>query len=1001
MAKYKLKNTLVGGFRDVNCNILHESAGSYVVQFENGVVRRVPKRRVYRLNRIDEGVLDTIRDAGKRLFSGLKKVGKYVAAFICGEKQPVSSPINAVITAKNIDGMSVVLSSETAALAKSLGVNDTAVIDDEITEDDLAIESFWKTAMQSLKTLNLQEGVYYKSSRRLNEDDTYDTFKSSFQTKYRDRPTPKLTRQDKFQFAPRDNQNQLDAEYGKYISLNDEDRKEYLLDLILRDSNAKERYEGGSNDDVAEIAGGQTVRTVGSDELIEEIATRVERRIENGDKAPTNDTLVIWGVAGVGKSSFVRQIAERKNRNFRGLFGLKSATLSSMVKNDFSLPDIDEISDDKNIGSKKVSVSVATELLPCYRICTPETLPAKLKHLVERKNEPIRIGELVKRVNICRDIDANGGSADIDSETGEINVIRDGAGGIIFFDEISRVTADVLNVVMQLIESREYNGSRIGSRWEFIMAGNRLKDMEDPDASSIAMTSADTFTWDSALSGRTFSVNLIPSFDSWCDWWKEKGFDPNILKFIKNNLKLWVQRKIDIPSFAIDANSNRVADMASPRNWASFAENIKTYLEDCKRARAFQTLVDEECGGSVKKALKLLWDRSENGTFEDMKTYDTFERLARSKNFKKYLNTQSVYDIPYTEVRDRAISTVGYPATAHFMKFYENSKNAPDEVGVSAWTGHPLKNVGTVANPKYEINNNLNYITPRCLDGVFLPAFEGSIPALIDVLSRTYTMAGIKNTTDSDSVYPYYINVLKFFIVVAKHYDNNGTNIPSLGGYTNALKRQFDDMCGKKRIAIPDNEIMKDLDNWLEQETNLAVNSNDDDFFKELYTESIEQSEQPIEESFYFPYRNRLRSRNLRYSRRYRVNESLDDENGMETNDIHDMVPAVYKMSIPDSIVHKVKFFSHRYGIVLSEEDVIPIYDGKYGSKCGKGFELYTPNSDIEDEHVTWFCDTVQKYGFLIYKESPTTYSIVYKPSIVRYDKCSDKMDIYFDSDRY
>ena len=53
MAKYHLKNSN----NTVNCEVLNESAGDYIVRFNNGVVQNVPKDRVTHLDKIDEGVL--------------------------------------------------------------------------------------------------------------------------------------------------------------------------------------------------------------------------------------------------------------------------------------------------------------------------------------------------------------------------------------------------------------------------------------------------------------------------------------------------------------------------------------------------------------------------------------------------------------------------------------------------------------------------------------------------------------------------------------------------------------------------------------------------------------------------------------------------------------------------------------------------------------------------------------------------------------------------------
>ena len=68
MAKYRLKNS--NNF--VNCEILNEHAGDYIVRFKNGVIQNVRKDRVSHLDMIDEAVLDGIKD----------RVSKYGRSFI-------------------------------------------------------------------------------------------------------------------------------------------------------------------------------------------------------------------------------------------------------------------------------------------------------------------------------------------------------------------------------------------------------------------------------------------------------------------------------------------------------------------------------------------------------------------------------------------------------------------------------------------------------------------------------------------------------------------------------------------------------------------------------------------------------------------------------------------------------------------------------------------------------------------------------------------------------
>ena len=45
--------------------------------------------------------------------------------------------------------------------------------------------------------------------------------------------------------------------------------------------------------------------------------------------------------------------------------------------------------------------------------------------------------------------------------------------GLLFIDELSRASAQVLNVVLPLVNERRFNGYKLGSGWVIICASNR------------------------------------------------------------------------------------------------------------------------------------------------------------------------------------------------------------------------------------------------------------------------------------------------------------------------------------------------------------------------------------------------------------------------------------------------------------------------------------------------------------------------------------------------
>ena len=140
MAKYKLRNS--NNF--VNCEILNESAGDYIVRFKNGVIQNVPKYRVSQLDNIDEGVLDTVRGAaetvnkyGRKFKSKVKDIAKKVKEFLVkafvadgfvifkgteNKYLEASHPVNAMEGAKTTNCVNSVPGSDTVELCKELGI---------------------------------------------------------------------------------------------------------------------------------------------------------------------------------------------------------------------------------------------------------------------------------------------------------------------------------------------------------------------------------------------------------------------------------------------------------------------------------------------------------------------------------------------------------------------------------------------------------------------------------------------------------------------------------------------------------------------------------------------------------------------------------------------------------------------------------------------------------------------------------------------------------------
>ena len=146
MARFKI---LENGNATVPCKILNESAGKYIVKFEDGNIERVSKSLVSDLDKIDEGVLDMVRNSGKAamkygkiVYNKAKDVAKKIAEMIIapfkvfdcvffkgydGDVLPVSHPLNAIEGALNCNSVNYIPSDSTVKLCDELGIEAKAV----------------------------------------------------------------------------------------------------------------------------------------------------------------------------------------------------------------------------------------------------------------------------------------------------------------------------------------------------------------------------------------------------------------------------------------------------------------------------------------------------------------------------------------------------------------------------------------------------------------------------------------------------------------------------------------------------------------------------------------------------------------------------------------------------------------------------------------------------------------------------------------------------------
>ena len=183
MARYKLKNSN----NAVSCEVLNESAGDYIVRFKNGVIQNVPKNRVSRLDNIDEGVLDTVRQAageinkyGRKFASKVKDIVNRINSlfiedfmFFFNGKKPlhVTPPVNVLGAAVNgCDFINIIPGEDIIETCEENGINPDPVSNYKITgQYDGAFQAEWLNSVTKDNTLD--EGIDLIDAFFLNEED--------------------------------------------------------------------------------------------------------------------------------------------------------------------------------------------------------------------------------------------------------------------------------------------------------------------------------------------------------------------------------------------------------------------------------------------------------------------------------------------------------------------------------------------------------------------------------------------------------------------------------------------------------------------------------------------------------------------------------------------------------------------------------------------------------------------------------------------------------------
>lgn len=273
----------------------------------------------------------------------------------------------------------------------------------------------------------------------------------------------------------------------------------------------------------------------------DELKNYIKRVLNNKKLA----RLLIWGAPGIGKTAILMNVLDEMHNEFPD-YRLIVKTLSNETPDNFTLPKyVSEVTDDDF-----------------------EALAKKLK------KKPSLVAQLLKKVGMDKATDVPKTWLPVYKPTGDTELDayfdRECGSGLLFIDELSRATPQVLNVILPLINEGVFNGYKLGSGWTIVCASNRIEDEDNGGQSRIG----------NALANRFLQVHYEPTVHTWRKWADKQSFiSPLLLQW----LSMPESEEMSGGKFYyMDPNddSSRLADttlMCTPRAWTNAMRLLATF----------------------------------------------------------------------------------------------------------------------------------------------------------------------------------------------------------------------------------------------------------------------------------------------------------------------------------------------------------------------------------------------------------------------------------------
>jgi len=554
--KFQLEGTITA---------INESAGVCTMKFGDKVNSNVPLKEVY----INEGLIDDIKNVGKKIWGGIKGFVKSIGGFLVPVDENGVANISLANNPISLVGMSL---PEGVYYAPTQDVLDTAeqagldVVND-YTADDLwdqaidrerdEIDTYWTRVMREYvenESLDIENTIRYVNEKyyhtnitrkQLNEinnmhakgnplNETIATI-----TNMNDNGDIKSAAEIKSLvcanlFSQLTPISDLGEYEGEYLNMDDmiaqhPDAVQKIKDHVSADYIVKysEAAEGNKSKVYDPFKNMNTA----------EIANYIRKQKEVFP-------VLVWGAPGIGKTAILKDVNRDMNKTLGYNMNMIQVMCSHLQADTFSLP-----TTAFNTAGQKITGSTPKSWLPVFdpNACKTDKALIETNRLYNSgaykviESDPNMIQKLRNMISPDKGIsqadmiaqrneeqakrakEYNNGKSNEDRITGDfISVANNGNsekkynGGVLFFDEFDRAAqAQSKDILMAICSDRKMEGGGVlATNWCICCASNRAEDEKMKQSERVQKGMG----WSSAALQRFIHVTYVPTIPEWLAW---------------------------------------------------------------------------------------------------------------------------------------------------------------------------------------------------------------------------------------------------------------------------------------------------------------------------------------------------------------------------------------------------------------------------------------------------------------------------------------------------